>query len=1308
MKNKKRISSLILAVLMFVTLNSFSLMAYAAEQGTESNPYQITTAQELQNINDNVSAHYKLMADIDLKNAEFTPIGNADSGAFSGTFDGNGYTISNLNVFSGKYAGLFGCNEGIIKNVTLKDIYVYGTRYLGGVVAENTSLGTIADCKVLNGKIESDGGLNDINAGGICGSNNGAFEGEFSNGADLEIAGTIAGGIIGENNYKIILTASNSGNIFSWVTSGGLIGYSNLKVTVNRSDNTGNIQSGSSGGLIGKGGADISESFNSGNISGYYAGGLIGSCIEGITTNINNSYNCGNIDNNTYEQCKLGGFVGYMFANYPSKRTYLYVSNCYNSGNIRFTGGEYDCFTNRILGYGDNGCYYSRSQTYGNLNSYLTTFGNAGYMDVNYLLSNDNMKNKEKFVGWDFNSIWEINENVNNGYPTLKNCNNELQLDYSVYNVGTNKTFKLNAYTNGVIANNVNWSCSSGNATVSSNGVVTISGKTATITATDSNGNKANCNVYSLTPATSVSMTNRFIDMTQTTTSYSNYSIIGGSGDYIVDLKSSDNSVVTVDYNGILTPKSPGTATITATTAGGATGTQKVTVVNTATKISLSNSSMTVARGSTKQLTATTTPSPTSSNITWSSSDTNVATVDQNGNVTGIGVGSATITVSTDNGYSATCSITVNMPITTMEFENPSVTIYKDDVQKLNLIYAPADTTDNISYSCSVSSSYLSVDSSGVITANRVGTYTVTATASSGVKAYCTVKVIDYPVVVTDITLDQEEHDMLVGDVFKLNATVSPSNATDKTVTWASTDESVATVSQGGTVEAKGAGKTVITATTQNGIIAYCIVNVTGVASTNLSKIYVPDVLDSNGEYVEIPVMIENNPGINFASLTVQYNPDELEPIEVKNGDIFESVLGNIDKSNNEVKLYFTSDIDIKADGIFAKIKCKVLNNSTSPQVKLYYFPSEIRNVNSESVAFNLIYGQININEHIHNYGEWVYHGNAVYNSSSDYKNGTQTRVCSVCGEEETIEAPNTALLRRRGNALELESAVKLNVFIAKDTVDYYDEVYAEFKFANDDDEPKKVYSYKSYNSTYYQFDFQGIAPQRMGDIIEVTFYGIKDGVKYWGTTYSYKITDYLVKQISTTSNAEYKTMLVDLLYYGAACQTYQLYKMDSLMTDLLTEEQKACRSTEKLAYTNIKNASHETCENRYVRFGTALRLYSAVEMAIALNISNNVDINDLEFKVQIEGRDLTYSMAENPDNFKKVGDYWYFYFDGVYANQFSSPVYITAYLNGEQVSYTLLYSVESYVATNTDSALQPVLDAMMHYGNSAKVYAGK
>uniref|UniRef100_UPI003A8F674D M64 family metallopeptidase n=1 Tax=Ruminococcus bromii TaxID=40518 RepID=UPI003A8F674D len=348
--------------------------------------------------------------------------------------------------------------------------------------------------------------------------------------------------------------------------------------------------------------------------------------------------------------------------------------------------------------------------------------------------------------------------------------------------------------------------------------------------------------------------------------------------------------------------------------------------------------------------------------------------------------------------------------------------------------------------------------------------------------------------------------------------------------------------------------------------------------------------------------------------------------------------------------------------------------------------------------------------EHTHTWSAWKYNNDAVYNSSSDYKDGTQTRTCSACGESETKEAPNTALLRRRGNALSLESSITLATYITKDVVDYYDEVYAEF---TRNGKTEKVYpsgkTLTSNSIVYCIFDYTGISPQALGDDVSITFYGVKDGVTYNGNAYKYSAIDYIKSTLNKpTSSAKLKTLLVDLVYYGEACQVYQNYKTDNLLTDILTDEQKALRSTADLNLTNIKNASYETCENRLVKFGTALRLNNSVEIAIPLNMTN-VTLDDLSFKVKIGSRTLTYTYAENLDNFEKGKDgYWYFYFDGVYANQMSDEVFITAYKGDEQVSYTLKYSVESYAATVTDTKLKAVTDAMMRYGNSAKAYAGK
>ena len=437
-------------------------------------------------------------------------------------------------------------------------------------------------------------------------------------------------------------------------------------------------------------------------------------------------------------------------------------------------------------------------------------------------------------------------------------------------------------------------------------------------------------------------------------------------------------------------------------------------------------------------------------------------------------------------------------------------------------------------------------------------------------------------------------------------------------------------------------------------------------------------VIDENGNVLAD----DNTETQRYTSVTVQYKFEDGTEIPNTAGGTFTVPYGTKLNLTPAKSLYGYEFV--KADGL----NTPIVSDGT---VVTYYY----KNKNEE---------------HTHTWSDWKYNNDAVYNSSSDYKDGTQTRTCSACGESETEEAPNTALLRRRGNALSLESSITLATYITKDVVDYYDEVYAEF---TRNGKTEKVYpsgkTLTSNSIVYCIFDYTGISPQALGDDVSITFYGVKDGVTYNGNAYKYSATDYIKSTLNKpTSSAKLKTLLVDLVYYGEACQVYQNYKTDNLLTDILTDEQKALRSTADLNLTNIKNASYETCENRLVKFGTALRLNNSVEIAIPLNMTNGT-LDDLSFKVKIGSRTLTYTYAENPDNFEKGKDgYWYFYFDGVYANQMSDEVFIAAYKGDEQVSYTLKYSVESYAATVTDAKLKAVTDAMMRYGNSAKAYAGK
>ena len=436
-------------------------------------------------------------------------------------------------------------------------------------------------------------------------------------------------------------------------------------------------------------------------------------------------------------------------------------------------------------------------------------------------------------------------------------------------------------------------------------------------------------------------------------------------------------------------------------------------------------------------------------------------------------------------------------------------------------------------------------------------------------------------------------------------------------------------------------------------------------------------VIDENGNVLAD----DNTETQRYTTVTIQYKFEDGSEIPNTTGGTFTVPYGTKLDLTPAKTLY---DFEfVKADGLNKPI----VSDGT---VVTYYYKNKTEN-------------------HTHTWSDWHYNNDAVYNSLSDYKDGTQTRTCSVCGESETKEAPNTALLRRRGNALSLESSITLATYITKDVVDYYDEVYAEF---TRNGKTEKVYpsdkTLTSNSTVYCIFDYTGISPQALGDNVSITFYGIKDGVTYNGNAYKYSATEYIKSTLKSTTSAKLKTLLVDLVYYGEACQVYQNYKTDNLLTDILTDEQKAFHSTGDLNLTNIKNSKYSLCDNRLVKFGTALRLNNSVEMAIPMNMTN-VTLEELSLKVKIGSRTMTYSYSKNPENFEKGKDgYWYFYFDGVYANQMSDEVLITAYKGSEQVSYTLRYSVESYAAIVTDAKLKAVTDAMMRYGNSAKAYAGK
>lgn len=228
----------------------------------------------------------------------------------------------------------------------------------------------------------------------------------------------------------------------------------------------------------------------------------------------------------------------------------------------------------------------------------------------------------------------------------------------------------------------------------------------------------------------------------------------------------------------------------------------------------------------------------TNTNVTFKSLNEKVAIVDANGVVTGVSEGNADIVITTEEGgFEAKCTVRVD-GIDARGIErvgDKTATMGLNQTRQLQVKITPSDTTNKNVQWTSSNNSVATVDSNGVVTSKNSGSTIITATTHNGLK---TEFFIEVETPVTNITLNSNEINLNPGGTFKLDATVNPSNASNKNIKWISANESIATVDQSGNVTADVAGTTYISAVSADGkVIATCTVNVSKPVVTKPAKV---------------------------------------------------------------------------------------------------------------------------------------------------------------------------------------------------------------------------------------------------------------------------------------------------------------------------------------------------------------------------------------------------------------------------------------------------------------------------------------
>ncbi len=241
-----------------------------------------------------------------------------------------------------------------------------------------------------------------------------------------------------------------------------------------------------------------------------------------------------------------------------------------------------------------------------------------------------------------------------------------------------------------------------------------------------------------------------------------------------------------------------------------------------------------------------------------------------------------------------------------------------------------------------------------------------------------------------------------------------------------------------------------------------------------------------------------------------------------------------------------------------------------------------------------------------------------------------------------------------------------------------------------------------------YVFEFADVAPQWINDTISATLYAELNGETVQSDVLEYSVAKYcytVLQNYTTDEYANTRTLMVDLLNYGAAAQVYAEYKVDNLSNAALTDIQKSWASPELSELTSVLNSSHITIDNPSVTWkAVQLRLDNTVMIKYKIQTDS---IDNLSAKIEVGN----YSWTIPYTAFTKADDEgcYYIYIDGLSAGQMSEAVDTTIYNGDVAVSNTIRYSIESYVLANQNhenANLVDMLNKMLKYGYAAYNYA--
>ncbi len=804
--------------------------------GTEESPYLVYTKEDLNNVRNDLSAYYKLMNDIQFVDADFesggtyyndgagfVPIGTYAT-PFTGTFDGNGYTIENLYVYatatedSKIYAGLFGASSGTIQNLGMEGGSItaytatdYIDAYAGGIVARQ-----------LNGTITGSHNSNDVMAE--------AFVNEY------------AGGIAGYQDAGLVTQSFNTGKIEVGLKVNPDGSYYEA-LLISMQDNVYyDWAYGATGGIIGYSKGNITECYNNGLITTPYNGEAKSDCFGGITAvndsgMISDCYNVGSIMFNF-----TMGEMGKIYAGGICSLNNGIVTNSYQAGVLDF--GENLALTYSPVGVAIGENNGNVENTYYKANGILTGI-QSGTTTGATALSHSEMCNETSYIGFDFENVWTMDGNEDYPLPEISSSTlgsfeitDITILTENGFDIQRTQTKQFYADTFGDPL--LIWEVidGTGSATIDQNGLLTaVNNGTVTVRVTRDNisgiFDEETITIFPLSVET-INVTSSSDKVGLGYTMQMNAEVIPSDADdpsYSWSVQNGTGSAI-IDQSGLLTATGVGTVIVYAHSndGHGAYGEKEITIGEPikVSSITVNSNSATVLRTETLQMSVDILPTDADDqSVTWSVvNGTGSATIDQNGLLTATGVGTVTVRATANDGSDVygEKEITVEpIKVSSITVNSNSDKVQETKTMQMSVDILPADADDqSVTWSVVNGTGSATIDQNGLLSAIGEGSVTVRATANDGSDVYGEKEITVEPIKVSSIAVNSNSDKVQETNTMQMSVDILPADADDQSVTWSVINGTgSATIDQNGLLSAIGEGSVTVRATANDGSDVY-------------------------------------------------------------------------------------------------------------------------------------------------------------------------------------------------------------------------------------------------------------------------------------------------------------------------------------------------------------------------------------------------------------------------------------------------------------------------------------------------------